>query len=638
MNARPRSATSGSSSVDGLAGRGREVPGVDGDLGDLPVGGLVGLAPVGEQLVGAAAEDRGGIVDLLGQRRPVGGAAARHLEHGAGTVARWATSRATSHCSQGVGSVSWSSRTAAIAAWAWSRPFASTSTDSVLSFDSVMLDTLGRDGDTCRVANNPCRGPAASAPSGEATGGAAVWETGMTWTPRDRRRRSRASLRGATAGPAPTVRMERVDASADQVVAAAGAESHVAHLVARTAAVPAALLILIAVLNVVGAIDVAAAMDQPELWSRSTALPGAAARGDPARVPGAGGGAPRVHPGRDGQRPLTPLWALRCAVVLAVAAAITVAAYGDWGWGEVASVGALAEGFALLLLAWSLTARRREAGRPPAATGRCAGHRGRIGRGPARGGRSAAARHRRVGRRDPGRGVRARRAPGGPGHGGAAARRRSRARAPRLRGQRRQLRRRGARAAAVVQARRLPPYDAEQLADGVRHRVAGAGAAAAPHALPLRAHLAHPRRARLPRDGGGGQPAHPGAGAADPGLAGRAGRHVSLGFLGDGRKNGRDELVDLAPTWDEWWDWWPVLGLPVLCLLGIGVLTLVGWRATVGVRRARTTSATTSRSTRVPSKRLEHHLTLAHRAGLRRARVAVRRRGAAGGGRRASPT
>ncbi|UUZ59427.1 hypothetical protein [Nocardioides sp. B-3] len=56
---------------------------------------------------------------------------------------------------------------------------------------------------------------------------------------------------------------------------------------------------------------------------------------------------------------------------------------------------------------------------------------------------------------------------------------------------------------------------------------------------------------------------------------------VSVGLLGEDRSTGTgDELLDLAPTWDRWWDWWPVLGLPVVCPVGVAVLTLLGWRAT----------------------------------------------------------
>jgi hypothetical protein len=385
---------------------------------------------------------------------------------------------------------------------------------------------------------------------------------------------------GSDHGPAPTVRMEQVDESADQVVAAAGAESHVAHLVARAAAVPAALLILIAVLNVVGAIDVSSAMDQPELWSRSTLclvlLLVATQLVCLVLAAEHRAFAPDAH----GRRPFTPLWALRCAVVVAVASAIVVGAYGDWGWGVAASVGALAEGFALLLLAWSLSrdggrrvddVRERPVGAPDSARGGSAdlpvvGDPRLLAIGASGGGIRAAAfvlgGHQAVqDTADSLHVVEPEHEPhvfavsGGSYVAAALALRRS----FRPDGSRRTTPSSWRTAYAtgspeLERLRRHTRYLFEptwRTRDGLVSLVMGAAVNLLILGLMLRI------------------------------LAWLAALVASsLGFLGDGRKNGRDELVDLAPTWTEWWDWWPVLGLPALCLVGIAVTTLVGWRAT----------------------------------------------------------
>ena len=383
---------------------------------------------------------------------------------------------------------------------------------------------------------------------------------------------------GSDRGPAPTVRMERVDASADQVVAAAGAESRVAHLVARTAALPAALLILIAVLNVVGAIDVAAAMDRPELWSRSTLCLVLLLVATQLVCLVLAAEHRAFIPDEHGRRPLGPLWALRVAVVVAVAAAVVVAAYGDWGWGEVASVGALAEGAALVLLAWSLgragggvpDPRQRTLGAPDSVGAAddlpVVGDPRLLAIGASGGGIRAAAfvlgGHQAVqDTAEPLHVVEAEHEPhvfavsGGSYVAAALALRRS----FRPDGSRRTTPSSWRTAYAtgspeLERLRRHTRYLFEptwRTRDGLVSLVMGAAVNLLILGLLLRI------------------------------LAWLAALVASsLGFLGDGRKNGRDELVDLAPTWTEWWDWWPVLGLPVLCLLGIGLLTLVGWRAT----------------------------------------------------------
>lgn len=384
---------------------------------------------------------------------------------------------------------------------------------------------------------------------------------------------------GSDRGPAPTVRMERVDASADQVVAAAGAESHVAHLVARAAAVPAALLILIAVLNVVRAIEVAAAMERPELWSRSTLCLVLLLVATQLVCLVLAAEHRAFTPDGNGRRPLTPLWALRFAVVVAVAAAVAVGAYGDWGWGEVASVGALAEGFALLLLAWSLNRaggkqvdlRQRPVGAPDSEGGQAAdlpvGDDPRLlAIGASGGGIRAAAfvlgGHQAVqDTAEPLRVIEPEHEPhvfavsGGSYVAAALALRRS----FRPDGSRRTTPSSWRTAYAtgspeLERLRRHTRYLFEptwRTRDGLVSLVMGAAVNLLILGLVLRI------------------------------LAWLAALVASsLGFLGDGRKNGRDELIDVAPTWNEWWHWWPVLGLPVLCLLGIGLLTLVGWRAT----------------------------------------------------------
>ena len=373
--------------------------------------------------------------------------------------------------------------------------------------------------------------------------------------------------------------MEKVDASADQVVAAAGAESHVAHLVARTAVAPAALLILIAVLNVVGAIDVAAAMDQPELWSRSTLCLVLLLVATQLVCLVLAAEHRAFAPDENGRRPLTPLWALRVAVVVAVAAAVAVAAYGEWGWGEVASVGALAEGFALLLLAWSLNRA---------------------------GGKQVDLRQRPVGAPDP-EGVQAADLPVGDdrrllaiGTSGGGIR----AAAFVLGGH--QAVQDTAEPLHVSQPEHEPhvfavsggSYVAAALAlrrsfrpDGSRRTTPSswrtAYATGSPELERLRRHTRYLFEPTWrTRDGLVSLVMGAAVNLLILGLVLRILAWLaalvasSLGFLGDGRKNGRDELIDVAPTWNEWWDWWPVLGLPVLCLLGIGLLTLVGWRAT----------------------------------------------------------
>ncbi len=384
---------------------------------------------------------------------------------------------------------------------------------------------------------------------------------------------------GSDRGQAPTVRMEKVDASADQVVAAAGAESQVSHLVARMAAVPAALLILIAVLNSVGAIDVAAAMEQPELWSRSTLCLVLLLVATQLVCLVLAAEHRAFVPDKNGRRPLTPLWALRFAVVVAVAAAVVVAAYGEWGWGAVASVGALAEGFALLLLAWSVT---RSGGKRPDRRHR------QVGSPDAEGGQAT----------DLPQGDETRLLAIGASGGGI------RAAAFVLGGH--QAVQDTAEPLQVVDPEHEPhvfavsggSYVAAALAlrrafrpDGSRRTTPSswrtAYATGSPELERLRRHTRYLFEPTWrTRDGLVSLIMGAAVNLLILGLVLRILAWLaalvasSLGFLADGRKNGRDELVDVAPTWNEWWDWWPVLGLPLLCLLGIALLTMVGWRAT----------------------------------------------------------
>ena len=369
-----------------------------------------------------------------------------------GPTARWASSCPTSHPVQGVGWPSSSSRTPWIAAWAWSSARSSSRTDSVLSFDSVMCASSAPTLGVCRpprTSRNPCGRPCGFGTIGGRPPGR--WcRNGDDVDPSGSKTPQQSLPAGTSAGAAPTVRVEHVDTHDREVSSAAGAESSVAHDVARAAAVPAAVLITIAVLNVVGAITTSDELDQPELWSRSvlvlvlllvaTQLVCLVLAAEHRAIRAAG---------TDDRRPLGRLWALRAGVVVAVAAAIAVAAYGEWGWGVAAALGALAEGVALLCLEWSR--QRSVEPEPPAAARPEAGSAGaadddREG--------SAAAGDRRLRRRHPGRCLRARRPPGRPGRRRPAARRRAAARAPRLRGQRRQLRRGGARPAPYVPHRR----------------------------------------------------------------------------------------------------------------------------------------------------------------------------------------
>lgn len=387
---------------------------------------------------------------------------------------------------------------------------------------------------------------------------------------------------GTTGGWVPSVRTEKVDESADQVTQAAGVECKVAHGVVTTAAVPAAVLILVAVLNVVGAIDLSAALDQPELWSRSTLclVLLLVATQLVCLVLAAEHRAMAAHEhGRRSLGPsLGPLWALRLAVVLAVAGAVAVAAYGDWGWGLVASVGALAEGLALLGLAWS----RARAGRghvpPPAGIGAAdpsAGYQTQLpttgeprllaigaSGGGIRAGAFVLGGHQAV--QDAAAPLRV----DGPEHephvfavsGGSYV------------------------AAALALRRTFRP-------DGTLRTTTGdwrtAYCTGSPELERLRRHTRYLFEPTWrTRDGIVSLVMGAAVNLLILGLVLRivawlaALVAVSLGLLGDGRRNGTDELLDLAPTWNDVWDWWPVLGLPVLGLLGVAVLTVLNWRAT----------------------------------------------------------
>ncbi|HEX6151869.1 hypothetical protein [Nocardioides sp.] len=379
---------------------------------------------------------------------------------------------------------------------------------------------------------------------------------------------------GSAEGTAPTVRIEQVDASDRELSTAAGAESNVAHSVAWAAAVPAALLILVAVLNVVRAITVTEDLDQPELWSRSTlvlvlllvatqlvCLVLVAEH--------------RAMVARADRRPLGRLWALRVGVVLAVAAAVLVAAYGEWTWGVVAAIGAGVEGLALL---WLVASQRSSATPQPLQVGAPAASSGSGPRlptekeprllaiGASGGGIRAAAfvlgGHQAV--QDAAAPLRVD-DPHHEPHVFAVSG--------------------GSYIAAALALRRTFRTDGSRRTTPSEWR--WAYCTGSPELERLRRHTRYLFEPTWrTRDGLVSLVMGAVVNLLILGLALRvlawlaALVAVSVGLLGDDRAGRRDQLLDLAPTWDDWWDWWPVLGLPVLCLLGLALLTLRGWRAT----------------------------------------------------------
>ncbi len=379
---------------------------------------------------------------------------------------------------------------------------------------------------------------------------------------------------GSAEGTAPAVRIEHVDASDRELSTAAGAESHVAHSVAWAAAVPAALLILVAVLNVVRAITVSNELDQPELWSRSALCMVLllVATQLVCLVLAAEHRAMAAPPER---RLLGRLWALRFAVVAAVGAAGFVAGYGEWTWGLVASVGALVEGIALICLV--VSQRSSAVPGPPQVVAPAVS----PGSGP-----------RLTIEEDPrllaigasGGGIRAAAFALGGHQAVQDAAAPLRVDDPRhephvfaVSG--------GSYVAAALALRRTFRIDGSRRTTPSDWRTAYC--TGSPELERLRRHTRYLFEPTWrTRDGLVSLVMGAVVNLLILGLALRILAWlaslvaVSVGLLGDGRVGGGDQLLDLAPTWDDWWDWWPVLGLPVLCVVGIALLTLRGWRAT----------------------------------------------------------
>jgi hypothetical protein len=379
---------------------------------------------------------------------------------------------------------------------------------------------------------------------------------------------------GSAEGTAPTVRIEQVDASDRELSSAAGHESRAAHTVAWAAAVPAALLILVAVLNVVRAITVTHDLDEPELWSRSTLvliLLLVAAQ----LVCLVLAAEHRAMTAAANRRPLGRLWALRLAVFVAVAAAVAVAAYGEWTWGPVAAIGAAVEALVLLLVVASQRSSEVPEQPPPAAPAT------EPGSGP-----------RLTTEEDPrllaigasGGGIRAAAFVLGGHQAVQDAAAPLRIDDPRdephvfaVSG--------GSYVAAALALRRTFRIDGSRRARPSDWRTAYR--TGSPELERLRRHTRYLFEPRWrTRDGLVSLVMGAVVNLLILGLALRvlawlaALVAVSVGLMGDERNAADDQLLDLAPTWDDWWDWWPVMGLPVLCLIGVALLTLRGWRAT----------------------------------------------------------
>jgi hypothetical protein len=380
---------------------------------------------------------------------------------------------------------------------------------------------------------------------------------------------------GSAEGTAPTVRIEQVDASDRELSTAAGYESRAAHTVAWAAAVPAALLILAAVLNVVRAITVTDDLDQPELWSRSTLvliLLLVAAQ----LVCLVLTAEHRAMAAPANRRPLGRLWALRIGVFIAVAGAVAVAAYGEWTWGPVAAIGAAVEGLVLLLVVASQRTSEVPERPPPAAPAASPGSGPRL-----------------TTEKDPrllaigasGGGIRAAAFVLG-GHQAVQD-----AAAPlRIDDPRREPHvfavSGGSYVAAALALRRTFRIDGSRRTKPSDWRTAYC--TGSPELERLRRHTRYLFEPTWrTRDGLVSLVMGAVVNLLILGLALRvlawlaALVAVSVGLMGDERNAvNDDQLLDLAPTWDDWWDWWPVMGLPVLCLIGVALLTLRGWRAT----------------------------------------------------------
>ena len=396
---------------------------------------------------------------------------------------------------------------------------------------------------------------------------------------------------GASAGSAPTLRIEKPRGVQQGIPEAERAEIKAAYAVARIAAVLAALLLLVGTLNLAGAVNGSASPGNPAAWSRSllALVLLFVATQLACLVLAEEHRASANTKERQGAARWRALWALRGGVLLAVAGAVLVSLRGQWSWGDAVLIGLVCELIAIAWFAWSVQA-----------TGGSGGSRAESqdGDGPPAGGPSAAAGGGSAGgetavEHDPrllaigasGGGIRAaafvlgghqavqETAPalgvddpqqepemfavsGGSYIGAAMALRR----AFRVDGQLREEPTpwREAYAAGTPELERLRRHTRYlfeptwRTRDGVISLVMGALVNLFILAIITRftAWLA-------------------------------AFFAVNLDLVGDQLTDEtRAEVLGLAPLWDDWVDWWPVLGIPVICVIGIGLLTVKSWRAT----------------------------------------------------------
>ena len=382
---------------------------------------------------------------------------------------------------------------------------------------------------------------------------------------------------GATPASRPEDGMVHADARARAAVVT---EARIAYAVALAAAVPAALLLLVPLLNAIGALDVPAGVGAVDVWARSLLclvllLVGVQLVSVLVALEH------RVMANRSDGRALVAVRITQAGVILAVVAAVLVAALGAPGWGSVALLGALAEAVAL---GWLLVAYRTEPPdtRQPPPPDRVApnvtAESGAVGMeapqdprllavGASGGGIRATAfvlgGHQAVqdtaddlSIADPRNEPEVFAVSGGSYIGAALALRRS-------------FRRDG--------TRRQPEPSPWRTAY----------ATGSPELERLRRHTRYLFEPRWKtRDGVVGLVIGAAVNLLILGLVLRlvawvsSQLAVSIGLVVDAQNDNRPELLDWAPSWDSWWDWWPVLGLPMLSLVGIALATFFGWRAT----------------------------------------------------------
>ena len=393
---------------------------------------------------------------------------------------------------------------------------------------------------------------------------------------------------GTPSGAMPASRPEdAAERAEERWHAAAVIEARIAYAAAAVAAVPAGLLLLVPILNATGALAVPAGVGTEDVWARSLlCLVLLLVALQLVSILLALEHRAQVAEEQALARELAYVWATRAAVAAAVVAAVLVATLGVPGWGPVALLGALAEALAV---GWLLLARRGEP--------------------------------REVTRKRP---PRDKPAPDVTGEGavGLTVPADPRLLAIGASGG-------GIRAAAFVLGGHQAVQDTAEdlLVEDPRHEpavfaVSGGSYVAA--ALALRRSFTRDGTRREP----GPTPWRTAYATGSPELE-RLRRHtrylfeptwktrdglvslvtgaavnllilglvlrlvawvasqlaVSIGLVGDDRRDERAELLDWAPGWDAWWQWWAVLAVPALCLLGIAAATLVGWRATAAFDR-----------------------------------------------------